>query len=63
VTVPIDEAEMNGDLRTASKGLLAEVLTENIKCLTDLPADDPKQGRIQDLARLGAGDEKGTVHH
>jgi len=42
--VPIALAEMNGDLLTASKALLAEALTENIKCLTDLPAGDLKDG-------------------
>ena len=36
--VPIALAGMNGDLRTA------EALTENIKCLTDLPAGDLKDG-------------------
>jgi len=55
--VPIALAEMNGDLRTASKALLAEAITENIKFLTDLPADDLKDGAtlmIDSMALLAA---------
>ena len=55
--VPIALAEMNGDLRTATKALLAEAVTENIKCLTDLPAGDLKDGAtlmIDGMALLAA---------
>ena len=55
--VPTALAEMNRDLLTASKALLAEAVTENIKCLTDLPAGDLKDGAtlmIYGMALLAA---------